>query len=843
MNQFPRFRDDLHVRPREGRDGSAGYDIQDPRTGARYEFDEQTLALLQSFDGQSDDASIQAEFNRRFGTRLTTADIAAFRDQAADNGLLTAPAAPANNPLPGKQGRTKAREDSPTRATPPDAAPSPAVNPAPQEDATEDPFDDAPTSEDRWVLFNPSGFFTGLARALRPLRWGFVLATWSLVGLVPLALYTLFDNQAAMNLDLARLGQSMSYFARLLFGLLLLNLLRCLIQGTLIAYYGGAVRRFGIRLRFGIIPRFFIDKRAIGDFNRHAKLWTWGANLLFRLLLFALATLTWYLLRASGSSLAINAIVISHAALITFLLLSLPLRPSDGYRWLMTVLGLPLGTLKLALHVLTSRLTRKPLPTSITPAKARRLMLYALALVAFWSWAFVRISGHIAGGLIESFPQLFGEATEVIILLIVVLLMLRWGLKRFARPHGGHGATSATAFNTPTQGDAAEENAGFTRHLPRLLLLVLLIAVLALPFPYRPGGQVELLPPQEQEIQAPVSGKLIEVRYRGGDGTLIAAGETLAVMVSNALEAEIDILAEQIREQEAALAQRRAKLAQIRAGERPETIAEATASMERAREEVAVANRQLDTARVTSEFSDRELERVRQLPPGVISALEISRSEKQAAVDRQRILELETTVLARRKSLQEAEARLALLTNGPTEEAIEIARQEVTEAEAALRRLERSRDFAREQLKDTELRMPFAGFLVDAHLERQLGRVLAVGETFARAQAKRAPQVEMILPEAEVAGIDVGASADIRLQPYPTRTFSGSVIALEPTGSEATFGRTFKVLIELRDFGDLALKPGMSGYGKIHSGYKPLYVQLSRPLLRFAAIEVWSWVP
>lgn len=795
----PRFRQDLRIHEPGSGSTDSTVEIEDPRTGERYAFDPHSLALFRAFDGVRDCASIAAEFNARFGTQLEVTDVERFRDEALASGLIEAVADHWSAP----------------------------------KGADSLPDDDGPRGDERWTLFNPDPLFLALARTLTPVRLFFRLLVLSLVVLVPLALYTLFENQALMQQDLARIGQSRSYFGRLLFSLVLINLLRCLVQGTLIAYYQGQVHAFGIRLRFGIIPRFFIDKSAIRDFNRSAQLWTWGANLLFRLVLVVAGTVLWFSLRDQGSALATHALVLTHAALISFLLVSLPLRASDGYRWLMTWRRMPLTTMKLALHILGARVRGNPIPTSVDPKRAWRLLLYAVALISFWTWAFIRISSHIAGGLIESFPQLFGEVTEALILLIVVLLMLRWGLRRFDRLRGGSRTIEPDALDHKPQ----------ISWPPRLLALALVVLVLALPFPYRPGGALSLLPPEQQVIQAPVSGKVIEVEQRGGDGSLIAAGETIAIMLADTLEQQILSVREQIREQEAALAQRQAQLAQTLAGSRPEMVAEARARAERAREQVRIAEQQLETARTTSHYSDQELERMHSLPKGLISEIEIARSEKQAAVDRLRILEHQTQVVIQRKSLAEAEAQLQLLLNGASEQEIEIARQEVAESEAALRRLRQTLQHAETQLSGTRLRMPFNGYLVDAYLKQKIGLYLSQGDTFATAQAKRRPIVEMVLPESEVAAIRVGASAEIRLLAYPERPFQGEVLSLEPTGTPSAFGQSFKVLIELLKADGVSLKPGMSGYGKIESGYRALYIQLSRPLARFAAIEMWSWVP
>ena len=59
---------------------------------------------------------------------------------------------------------------------------------------------------------------------------------------------------------------------------------------------------------------------------------------------------------------------------------------------------------------------------------------------------------------------------------------------------------------------------------------------------------------------------------------------------------------------------------------------------------------------------------------------------------------------------------------------------------------------------------------------------------------------------------------------------------------EESYGRIVKVLIDMRD-SDLVLKPGMSGYGKINLGKKPIAILLTRPLIRFIQVELWSWLP
>ena len=42
---------------------------------------------------------------------------------------------------------------------------------------------------------------------------------------------------------------------------------------------------------------------------------------------------------------------------------------------------------------------------------------------------------------------------------------------------------------------------------------------------------------------------------------------------------------------------------------------------------------------------------------------------------------------------------------------------------------------------------------------------------------------------------------------------------------------------------DGVLKSGMTGFGKIDGGTKPVIVAFSRAIVRFFLIELWSWLP
>lgn len=804
--------------------------VKDPGNGEQFEIDEQTIFLFQACDGIATADEIIARFNSYFDKSITTEDISQLFQHAQKIGLLQAVSGP---------GRSYSRAGQRGGAGEEDLEQNDELDPSDDDSGRADKY--------RWTLLNPSKLFAYLNRITKPVRWIFLFMVYGLFVGIPLALITFFDNQYLMSQDLARLGVSRSYFGHIIFSLFVINFLRCVVQGVVCTYYGGTVSKAGIKLRFGLIPRFFVDKSAIKKFDRNAKLWAYGSNMLFRLVLVVLGVFAWYFFRGTGSQLSVFAIIVTHAALISFLLVCLPLRASDGYKWLVTFFRLPLSLIKLAVQTFVATFTRKPLPTSISDKDRRRLFIYSLVLVSFWTFAFFRITSHITTGLVTSFPNIFGEVTKALIGAIVVLLVLKWGFHTFSKMGAGAEPERGYSFaldNESAPQQAPEEDARqlWQSRAIKAAVVVGICGVLALPYPYRPGGEISLLPPEQQLIQAPISGKVSDVSYNGGDGQIIPAGTVVATMVSTDLENLILILKEQISEQEAELQKRRSLLENLLDGPRSEEVEQARAHAAEALEESILAERQLQTVKVTSAYSDKELQQTRLLPEGLIAQLDIARVEKQAEVDRLHISEQESNLEAKRRRVDRARAELALLLSGASKGDIEAARQDVAGAEAELRRLNQELRYARSQARSTGLQMSFDGFLVDSYLRQKLGTFLNRGDTYATAQAHRNPMVELILPEYDVAEIQVGSPAEIKLMAYPNQSMQGQVVSIEPAGGEGLVGQVFRVVILLSEV-DSLLKTGMSGQGKIEVGNKPLFVLLTRPIVRFVQIEMWSWIP
>ena len=629
--------------------------------------------------------------------------------------------------------------------------------------------------------------------------------------------------------------------------------------------------------------------------------------------MFVAGTFIWYWNLGKGNSLSGWGIFFAEMGLITFLHGALPLRlGSPGAKVLCVSLRKPASyprqLFKRSLQQFSTLLNRRPGQSTFLSKEELGILLIGLALTGLLCFIVIRISLRFALGLSKSFPNIFGSGTFYIILLLLFLLAFNYFKNRFSNRAGSnltiHQVSTSEAITTSnglkqpiTSSNSSLKN--FSK--ARLILLFVLGLILFFSVPYSPGGPIQLLPPQQQQIQAPVSGKVVEVFFNGGDGQLIEAGAIIARVVSAEIQNELLILQEQIKEQQANLDKQQANLNKQIAGSRREEIDVAKAQVEVAQQEIEVARAQvevaqqeIEVARVQVEVAQQELEEARAPVEAAIISAKYSESEvlrletlyregafslqriedarKQAETDRitieerqqnlaakQKIVEqmrqnleakgknveqVRQNLAAKQKNFQEIKAKLKLVLSGSPQQDIEVARQEVEAARAELRRLEQELKYAQDRERSTELVMPFHGYLLDSYLNTKVGSYLNQGDTFAVAQYSKKLLGELELPEYDAGEIPLGSPTEVKLLAYPNQTILGKVVSIEPATVkvEESYGRIVKVLIDMRD-SDLVLKPGMSGYGKINLGKKPIAVLLTRPLIRFIQVELWSWLP
>ncbi|MBI3998889.1 MAG: biotin/lipoyl-binding protein, partial [Armatimonadetes bacterium] len=176
------------------------------------------------------------------------------------------------------------------------------------------------------------------------------------------------------------------------------------------------------------------------------------------------------------------------------------------------------------------------------------------------------------------------------------------------------------------------------------------------------------------DITSRIAGRLGAVLVK--EGSHVAAGGLIARIDDPELELSV-------RQAEAAVDVQRARLAQMRAGARPQEVAQAEAGVSQA--EVALAQAERDLARIQQLFAD-----------GLIS---------RAAVDR-----AQTDVDLARARLRGAREQLALVKQGPRLEDIEAQAAQVRQAEAVLAQ-------TRARLRELRITSPIGGVVTQLNVE------------------------------------------------------------------------------------------------------------------------------
>ncbi|WP_419860777.1 efflux RND transporter periplasmic adaptor subunit [Candidatus Palauibacter sp.] len=181
-------------------------------------------------------------------------------------------------------------------------------------------------------------------------------------------------------------------------------------------------------------------------------------------------------------------------------------------------------------------------------------------------------------------------------------------------------------------------------------------------------------------------------------------------------------------------------------------------------------------------------------------------SQAQADLD---VAEAQADVAGRQLERVEALHESDIVTSEELENAILSA----ANARAALVRATTNKELAEDKLDDVTLRAPITGTIVERTVEQ--GQVvtgtrdLTGGTVLMRMADLTEVQVRMLVDETDIGRLQPGLPADITVEAYPSRTFRGSVLKIEPQAVVEQNVTMFAVLTRISNEEDL-LRPGMN---------------------------------
>lgn len=896
------FRQDLVVVADTSSAGSSQrYLVKNPASGEIFEFGPEEIYLCRLMNGELAATEIISRFEERFKYRLKLLDFDSFANFLARAGLLE---------LYQEQGEhsvaTAENESAEAQSTDSDSDNLLGDFPGDSNYSENSENMDEPVPY-RLIFFNPNPLFKSLAVVFKPIIF---LQIWFLFPILVLAALTLLYNFDNFWFDLNYFGKTFPLIASISLGLLAVNLGSKLFQGTAIASYGGTVNEFGIELAFGLVPLFFISKKGARRLNRKAKLGIFSSPITFRLSLFSICILTWFSNRSTQSGLVTLALIFSQSTLIGLLIDSSPFWKSNGYLWLTTYFNI-YRLYERAIQLGEMTLSRRPLPSNLLLKDKLFLWIYVIIFVLLVAAISIALAIPIATSLENRF-----QGTGIVLFALLLMPILRWYFTMNFPNNNIKGLETTSAIleaPTPELRDRDRRppityslQKFVDRHKFTIFGVVSLAIVSALPYQYHPGGQITLLPPYQQEIQANISGKIVKVFTNGGDGVWLKKNSIIAQVEpsrqlnpATPIQDDVSIISEQIKQLEANLQKQNAKLSELLSTPRKDEVDVARAQLgeseaalegekrkyeilqeelEIARQQLKVAQREVEVAEkalvveVTSTaFREKDSARQKQLSDeGVISLQRYEDAERQAAVGRDRIVELNKTIevrqqevvtqerniiargkelqeqnqniRAREQDLEEKRANLNLILSGPHPDEIQATRHEVEAAQAQLQEKVEELKSTDKQLQRNDLLMPFDGRIVTPFLAQKINTYIEQGNQFAIAEDDRNIRGEMQIAETDVGQFDIGKTVSIKLWTYPNQTMEGRVISIEPKTVEEQNSRFVNVIVELPNL-DRLLKSGMTGHAKVEGETMPAIVVFTRPLVRFFQIEVWSWIP
>ncbi|WP_040696988.1 efflux RND transporter periplasmic adaptor subunit [Nodosilinea nodulosa] len=301
------------------------------------------------------------------------------------------------------------------------------------------------------------------------------------------------------------------------------------------------------------------------------------------------------------------------------------------------------------------------------------------------------------------------------------------------------------------------------------------------PLTVRVAASGTVKPVQTVNLSPENAGILEQLYVEQGDR--VEQGQLIARMRNRDTAAQVD-------QNQAAVAEAEAALADLRQGSRPDEIDQAKATVEANRAQVRDAQARLDLA--TSDLARRQslFER------GAIAAtdLDAARREQRSA---------QAALAQAQARVTESQRRVDELRNQPRPEEIAQAEARLTQARAQL-------EGAQVRQDENFIRAPFGGivtqkFATEGAFVTPTTSASELSSATSTAIVALAQDLEVLaeVPEADISRIEPAQAVEVVADAFPDQTFKGRVKLVAPEAIERQNVTLFQVRIELLDGKDI----------------------------------------
>ena len=148
-----------------------------------------------------------------------------------------------------------------------------------------------------------------------------------------------------------------------------------------------------------------------------------------------------------------------------------------------------------------------------------------------------------------------------------------------------------------------------------------------------------------------------------------------------------------------------------------------------------------------------------------------------------------------------------------------------------------------DQLRRTRVLAEFDGVVVTGDLSQSLGSPVERGQVLFEVAPLEAYRVVLQVDERDIGDVTVGGRGQLLLSASPAASIPFTVAKITPVSTAKDGRNYFRVEARLDETSPARLRPGLEGVGKLEVGRRSLAWIWLRPVIDWARLTLWTWLP
>ena len=303
------------------------------------------------------------------------------------------------------------------------------------------------------------------------------------------------------------------------------------------------------------------------------------------------------------------------------------------------------------------------------------------------------------------------------------------------------------------------------------------------------------------DVSSEVSGMISGIEKE--EGQPVKKGDVIVVVDSGLQELSV-------KQQEAVVKLKKARLSELESGTRPEQIKQVSANVDSAESQLSSARAALENAKVNHDYMKEKYDNAKALyGSGSLSESEFEDARYRYDTAKQQLESARKQLESSNSQLQSVKAQLELLQNGSTNQAIEAAKADLEQSEALLEQ-------ARLLLSKYTVKAPAGGTLI--YRTVNTGDMVGAGTNIGVVSDITDLWVYLYIPQKYIGKVAVNSEIELACAALHGKTIRGKITYISDQAeytpknietNESKENTVFKIKVKIVDNLE-ALKPGMT---------------------------------